>query len=193
MGRHAHGADREVPDPCRRRLCKLGLLAASACLFPAVARAAALPGDDAARRLAFFNTHTGETLETVYFRAGRYDPAALRAIDHILRDHRGGGVHPIDPGLLDLLHALGRRLGRIARYEVISGYRSPETNALLRSRSRGVASGSLHTVGKAIDVRVAGLPCRILRNEAAALAAGGVGYYPASDFVHLDVGRVRCW
>lgn len=189
----ARGEDRTSPDPCRRRLCKLGLFAAAACLVPSIARAAGLPAGEAPRRLAFFNTHTGETLEAVYYRAGGYDPAALRAIHHILRDHRSGCVHPIDPALLDLLHALGRRLGRDPRWEVISGYRSPETNALLRSRSRGVASGSLHTAGKAIDVRIDGLSCLTLRNEAAALAAGGVGYYPASNFVHLDVGRVRCW
>jgi len=193
LGGWARGEDRSLPDPRRRRLCKLGLFAAAACLFPAAARAVTRPVDAADRRLVFFNTHTGETLEAVYFRAGGYDPAALRAIHHILRDHRSGCVHPIDPALLDLLHVLGQRLGRDPRYEVISGYRSPETNTLLRARSRGVASGSLHTAGKAIDVRITGLPCRTLRNEAAALAAGGVGYYPASDFVHLDVGRVRCW
>ncbi len=185
--------DPPLPDPGRRRFCQLGFFAASACLFPAAARAARFPAAAGERRLAFFNTHTGETLETVYFRSGSYDPAALKAIDRILRDHRSGGLHPIDPALLDLLFVLGRRLGGPPRFDVISGYRSPETNALLRARSRGVASGSLHTVGKAIDVRVAGLSCRTLQKEAAALAAGGVGYYPASDFVHLDVGRVRCW
>lgn len=193
MGGSKGAEDPPLLDPWRRRFCKLGFFAATACLFPALARAARPASVDGERRLAFFNTHTGETLEAVYFRCGDYDPPALKAINHILRDHRSGCVHPIDPGLLDLLFVLGRRLGGPPRFDVISGYRSPETNAFLRSRSRGVASGSLHTVGKAIDVRVAGLSCRTLQKEAAALAAGGVGYYPASDFVHLDVGRVRSW
>lgn len=145
------------------------------------------------RRLAFFNTHTGETLEACYFRSGGYDPGALRAINHILRDHRSGEVRPIDGRLLDLLHSLAGRFERPCPFHVISGYRSPETNAALHSRNRGVASQSLHVHGKAIDIRVPGIRTRALRDHALSLAAGGVGYYPGSDFVHVDVGRVRAW
>jgi uncharacterized protein YcbK (DUF882 family) len=175
----------------RRRFLRWGLAAAAALISSrALEAAVAAPGGPAVRRLAFLNTHTGERLEACYCRAGRYDAAALKDINHILRDHRTGDVGAIAPDLLDLLHGLGRRIETPQPFHVISGYRSPATNAALHSKSRGVASQS-H--GKAIDIRVPGIQTGELKTLALSLAAGGVGYYPQSDFIHVDIGRVRSW
>lgn len=145
------------------------------------------------RSLSFYNTHTKERLAATYFKYGRYDRTALREINYLLRDHRSGTVHPIDPGLLDYVHDVMRMTGAAGEIEVVSGYRSPETNHLLRMRSRGVSTKSLHMYGKAIDLRVTDIDTRDLRDAAIELKRGGVGYYAASDFVHMDVGRVRTW
>ncbi len=146
----------------------------------------------APRSLSFLHLHTDERLSVTYYAAGRYLPAALARINHLLRDFRTGKRHPIDPLLLDTIHALSDRLGG-STFEVISGYRSPATNAMLQRNSDGVASKSLHMQGRAIDVRLTGVNTAALRDQAIALARGGVGYYPASDFVHLDTGRIRRW
>jgi uncharacterized protein YcbK (DUF882 family) len=148
------------------------------------------------RVLSFFNTHTGERLTTAYRRGTTYEPAALARIDLILRDFRTNAVKPIDPALLDLLHQLRRRLRTDQPFHVISGYRAPETNSMLRSRGgvdSGVASNSLHTVGKAVDIRIPGIRLDALRAAASSLKLGGVGFYPRSNFVHVDTGRVRFW
>jgi uncharacterized protein YcbK (DUF882 family) len=145
------------------------------------------------RRLAFYNLHTGEKLAATYWADGSYVADELGAIDHLLRDFRTGDVHPIDPRLLDLLHALDARLGGNQPFHVISGYRSPASNAMLHAKSSGVATRSLHMDGKAVDIRVPGRRLADLRQAALALRAGGVGYYPKSDFVHVDTGRVRRW
>jgi uncharacterized protein YcbK (DUF882 family) len=145
------------------------------------------------RALSFAHTHTGERLAIEYFSGGRYIPSALATIDHLLRDFRSGSEHPIDPGLLDLLHRLTGLTGSRRPFDVISGYRSPATNTMLRRRSEGVAANSLHMVGQAIDIRLADVPLAKLHGAALALRRGGVGYYPASNFVHVDVGRVRTW
>lgn len=146
-----------------------------------------------ARALGFRHLHTGESLSIEYAVGDEYAPEALAAVNRLLRDFRTGDIHPIDPRLLDLLHALAGRLERPRAFEVISGYRSPATNAALRRRSDGVASHSLHMVGQAIDIRVGGVALKHLRDAALDLGAGGVGYYPASNFVHVDTGRVRRW
>jgi len=177
----------------RRRFLRLGLLAASVFFLPRQVGATQQESAPPERRLAFLNTHTGESLDACYFKSGCYDPSALRAINHILRDHRSGEVGPIDEQLLDLLHALSRRCEHPRPFHVISGYRSPETNAALHRCNRGVASQSLHVHGKAIDIRIPGIQTSELRGMALSLAAGGVGYYPTSDFVHVDIGRVRSW
>lgn len=190
--RPTNGCPAAAPIP-RRRFLRWGLLAASVLLLPRPAAAAQHQKNPPERRLAFFNTHTAESLEACYFKSGCYDPGALKAINHILRDHRSGEVGPIDERLLDLLHALSRRWEHPPTFHVISGFRSPETNAALHSRSRGVASRSLHVHGQAIDIRVPGIRTCELKGLALSLAAGGVGYYPASDFVHVDIGRVRSW
>jgi uncharacterized protein YcbK (DUF882 family) len=124
---------------------------------------------------------------------GAHASDGLAALNRFLRDHRTGDIHPIDPGLLDILADLHAAVGASGAFHVISGYRSPRTNAALRERSRGVAAGSLHVEGRAIDVRLDGVDCSVLRDAAISLRRGGVGYYAASDFVHLDTGRVRTW
>jgi uncharacterized protein YcbK (DUF882 family) len=148
------------------------------------------------RVLSFFNTHTGERLKTAYCGGGTYRPDALSEINHILRDFRANEIKPIDPKLLDLLHELGGTLETDQAIHIISGYRSPVTNAQLRERggsNTGVASHSLHIDGKAIDIRIPGVRLENLRAAARALKLGGVGYYPSSNFVHVDTGRVRFW
>lgn len=147
----------------------------------------------ASRSLTFDNLHTGEKLAVEYVNAGAYVPDALQAVNHLLRDFRTGDLHAIDPALLDVLFDVHRLTGSKRPFEVISGYRSPATNAMLHRRSEGVASGSLHMQGKAIDIRLADVTLRQLRRCGLARRAGGVGYYPASNFVHLDTGRVRFW
>jgi uncharacterized protein YcbK (DUF882 family) len=145
------------------------------------------------RALTFNHLHTGERLTVEYFTGDAYVPDALRAIDHLLRDFRTGDVRTIDRNLLDLLHRLAAVNGTRRPFEVISGYRSPATNTMLRAKSEGVASSSLHMQGQAIDIRVPGVPLDTLRDGALALHRGGVGFYPRSGFVHVDTGRVRRW
>jgi uncharacterized protein YcbK (DUF882 family) len=145
------------------------------------------------RSLSFVHTHTGEQMSTVYFQNGQYRPLELVRINQLLRDFRTGDVHPIDPAVLDILADLRVLADRDEPYEVISGYRSSQTNAALRSRSSGVAEHSLHLEGRAIDVRLPGVATRRLRELAVGMGRGGVGFYARSDFVHLDNGRVRYW
>ncbi|HEY4163778.1 MAG TPA: DUF882 domain-containing protein [Dongiaceae bacterium] len=175
----------------RRKLLGLGLGAASVGLLPMPALAA-LPGDND-NTLAFFNTHTRETLRATYWRNGQVDLGALKDINFILRDFRSGDIHPIDVKLLNLLTELHRRTASKQAFQIISGYRSPKTNAMLASESSGVASHSMHMDGKAIDIRLADVNLRKLYNNAVAMRVGGVGIYPGSEFVHVDTGRVRYW
>jgi uncharacterized protein YcbK (DUF882 family) len=146
-----------------------------------------------ARALSFAHLHTGERLTLEYFSTGRYLPDALSAINHLLRDFRSGEAGSMDPSLLDVLHRLRQLTGSRQPFEIISGYRSATTNAELHRRSSGVATGSLHMSGRAIDIRLADIPLTRLRDAAMSLKAGGVGYYAASNFVHVDTGRVRAW
>ena len=145
------------------------------------------------KSLSFYNTHTGEELEVVYWSRGEYKKQALADIDHILRDHRTDQVKAIDIRLLDLAHALGERLGDQGPFHIISGYRSPKTNALLRAGGNGVATKSLHLQGKALDIRLPNTDLPVLHRVAVDLKGGGVGYYPGPNFVHIDVGQVRYW
>ena len=145
------------------------------------------------RHLAFYHTHTGEALEVVYREGNDYLPNALESIDGFLRDFRTGEAYPIDPTLLDQLHDIQQALGTRSRYEIISGYRSPKTNNMLRGKSNAVAKRSLHMQGRALDVRLTDVPTDKLRAAALELKSGGVGYYPKSKFVHIDTGRVRRW
>jgi uncharacterized protein YcbK (DUF882 family) len=155
------------------------------------------PADDAAlagaRQVALHNLHTGESVSTVYWEDGAYVPGALHEVSHVLRDFRTGDVHAIRPELMDLLHNLSRTLEVDRPFQVISGYRSPQTNAMLREESNGVAQHSLHMQGMAIDIRIERVPLARLHKAALVLQRGGVGYYPDSDFVHVDIGPVRRW
>ena len=147
----------------------------------------------AERELSFRHTHTNETLSIVYWRDGAYLPAALETINHFLRDFRTGEHTSMDPALLDLLHTLYRRTGSQGKFEIISAYRSPKTNEMLRRKSKGVAKKSQHLLGRAIDVRLTDVPIGTLREVAYHLGRGGVGFYGKSRFVHLDTGRFRTW
>lgn len=182
----------------RRELLKLGLAAglgiglSPALASKALAQSAAAPVT-APRRVALHNLHTGEALDAVYWDQGCYVPDALDAVNKVLRDYRTGDVHTMDPRLIDLLHQVHGRLGADKPFQVISGYRSPHTNAMLHERSGQVAAHSLHMDGLAIDVRVEGVALDHLHKAAMDPQVGGVGYYPTSNFVHMDVGRVRQW
>jgi len=178
----------------RRDFLLWGAAGAASLALPARARAVPRrPREEPPGTLAFYNTHTGEHLRVAYRNGNRYDRQALKAIDHVLRDHRTGETRPIDTDLLDLLHTLHRKLGAREPFHVISGYRSPRTNEMLRARGRGVARRSMHLVGKAVDIRIPGCPLTLLRDAALAEQAGGVGTYPGPGFVHVDVGPVRRW
>jgi uncharacterized protein YcbK (DUF882 family) len=155
--------------------------------------AAALAGTAEPRRLRFAHTHTGEKLDVVYHERGAYLADALGELNVLLRDFRSGDVTDIDPALFDLLYSAQQRLGSTGTYEIISGYRSPATNEMLRKRGGGVAKTSLHLQGKAIDVRLTDADTRDLRQASLELGQGGVGYYASSNFVHLDTGRPRWW
>jgi uncharacterized protein YcbK (DUF882 family) len=145
------------------------------------------------KAVALYNSHTGESLNATYWVQGKYLPEALSAVDRVLRDHRTDEIKPINPQLLDLLYAINEELGCPHPFYVISAYRSPTTNAYLRFMSRRVAEHSLHMDGKAVDLRLPGWASYTLRRVAVDLHMGGVGYYPRSDFVHVDVGPVRYW
>jgi uncharacterized protein YcbK (DUF882 family) len=173
----------------RRRF--LSSLAASVPIIAAPRRL--LAAATGIRALRFTHTHTGERLAIEYFSGGAYLPDALTTVNYFLRDFRTGDVHDIDPTLLDLLHALSAVTETSKPFQVISGYRCPATNDMLRHRSEGVAAGSLHMQGQAIDIRLADVPLIKLRRAALDARLGGVGYYPASEFVHVDTGRVRMW
>lgn len=179
----------------RRDFIRTGLLALGSVGAGAFAGAAPAARSKHERRLAFYNTHTTEAVDAVYWAEGRYVPAGLRVIDRVLRDHRTGAVRPMDRRLLELLFALRSALGTTRPFHVISGYRSPESNAYLRglSPTSGVAKQSQHMLGRATDIRVPGVALAMLRAAALSMKKGGVGFYPSSDFVHVDVGRVRTW
>ena len=190
----------EMKQLSRRHFLGLGAATAATALVPAKVFAAGATsrasGRAAERALSFFHTHTGERLSTAYCAGGEYIPAALSHVNALLRDFRVNQVKPIDPELLDLLFELNGTLGTAQPFHVISGYRSPETNHMLQERGgagSGVASHSLHMDGKAIDIRVPGVKLEHLRDAARSLKGGGVGFYPSSNFVHVDTGRVRYW
>lgn len=164
-----------------------GAPAIAAPLAP-VRRVAAAP-----RWLKLHNVHTEEKLEAVYFENGDYVPDAVQALDKVLRDYRTGDVHPMNPRLFDTLADLAGKTETKAHFQVISGYRSPKTNAMLQERSGEVAKRSLHMDGKAIDIYLEDVALDRVRAAALDLGRGGVGYYPTSNFVHVDVGPVRRW
>jgi uncharacterized protein YcbK (DUF882 family) len=177
----------------RRTFLKTSALLAAGLVLPQSILAVPRPNEKRERYLKFYNTHTQERLEVCYRRNGRYDRDAVQAVHNILRDHRTNEIHPIDLRLLDLLHAIRVRAGQDCCLHIISGYRSPATNAALRRKSRKVARKSLHMVGHAADIRIPEIRTATVRDIARSLGRGGVGYYAKSDFVHVDIGRVRTW
>ena len=177
----------------RRSFLKIGAQAAMSGLFPMSAVASINRSLTPKRRLSFYNTHTDETLEVCYYTRGRYQGTALKKINYIFRDHYSGKIKPIHKDLIDFLHTISKTIGHGVQFHIISGYRSPETNAMLRKKNRAVAKNSLHMKGKAADIRIPDYDTKRLSNICMKMHAGGVGYYPESDFVHVDTGRVRCW
>jgi uncharacterized protein YcbK (DUF882 family) len=145
------------------------------------------------RSLDFKNLHTGETLRATYWEEGQYLGDEMKLVDRILRDHRTGDVINMDATLLDTLYVMQQLVKSSGAYHVISGYRSPATNEQLRAANNGVAKKSFHMQGKAIDVYLPGCELKNLRNAAVSIQAGGVGYYPESNFIHIDTGTVRHW
>lgn len=179
------------PAHDRRHFLRLGAgVALAAAAGPALAAPVAASGE---RRIAFLNLHTGEYLQATYWQDGQYVAEELAAINRVLRDHYNDQVGVMEPQLIESLYRLQQKLGVKRPYQVISGYRSPETNARLRERDRAVAKKSLHMSGQAVDVRLPHGDLERLLLAAREMRSGGVGYYPNSKFVHLDVGRFRTW
>ena len=171
----------------RRHRVVLGVLVAAV-------SAACWAGSPARERtLELRNLHTGEVVQVSFDRDNGPDEAARAKLQHLLRDYRAGEEHAMDPALYGLLTDLAQAAGCPARYEVISGYRAPRTNASLRAAGHAVAEHSQHMEGHAIDVRLMGCRLEKLRDVALQAQRGGVGYYPSSNFVHVDTGRVRTW
>lgn len=176
----------------RRGFLKHGLLFTAALGFwtPSLAEAAK-PAKG--RVMNMVNAHTGDRFKGEYWYDGRYIPEAFAEIKQLMRDHRTNEQFPIDPRLMDVMYVLQNRLKNFSKFDIFSGYRSPRTNAHLREVSNGVAYGSLHMQGQAVDLRQPGTKLSHLKKAALGLKSGGVGYYPSDGFVHLDTGRVRSW
>ncbi len=188
--------DKAQDNTCfnRRRFLQLGLGATTALLLPnAFAGLSSSSIAQPERKLSLLNLHTGEHLKTTYWAEGQYQTSELEAINHILRDHRTGDVYRMDNDLLNLLNVIHQKMDSKQAFQVISGYRSPKTNAALNKKSSGVAKKSLHMQGKAIDIRLPGHQLSDLRKAAINCQTGGVGYYPKSDFIHIDTGHIRRW
>lgn len=184
---------RPVAGVSRRSFLALAAWGAAATFVPNIAAASVVPLT-AARRLSFYNLHTDECVETCYWENGAYIPTALEQFNAVLRDHRTGESRQMSQTLIDLVFTLSVLLKSNAPVQIISGYRSPATNALLRSGDPGhVAERSLHLTGEAVDLCFADHSLRRVRDLALSLNAGGVGYYPTSGFVHMDVGPPRSW
>ena len=175
----------------RRSFLKSSVVLTSAIGMPALAKAA--QSAPAERTLRLYNTHTGESLRSVFWAEGQFIPDALKDINKLLRDHRNDKIAEMDPKLILLLNDVSDKFGDNQVLHIISGYRSPESNAKLAAASNGVAKHSMHMDGKAIDIRLPGKNLAQLHKAAMSMKAGGVGYYPDSQFVHMDTGRVRYW
>lgn len=188
-----NGDAAEVFAADRRGFLKTGLLTAAALGFWTPQIALAAPTAAAGREIRLFNIHTGDKFRGEYWENGKYLPDAFGEIKSVLRDYRTGEKFPIDPRLMDILYVLQHRLDNFTPFNIVSGYRSPKTNEKLRRRSNGVARNSLHMSGQAIDLSLPGTRLLKLRQAAVKLGSGGVGFYPSSNFVHVDTGRVRSW
>lgn len=176
----------------RRSVIKAGLAFMACSSLPSFASNSHLAADEM-RALHLYNIHTGESIKTIYWEQGVYITDALKDINYVLRDFRTNDMTDMDPRLLDLLNILHKKVGSHRPFEVISGYRTPRTNEMLYEHTKGVNPHSLHMYGKAIDIRLHDCHLKKLRNTAMAMQKGGVGYYPESDFVHIDTGPVKSW
>ncbi len=184
----------QAPELSRRRFLRAGLGACAVLALPmGTSTAHAAIRRPFEKKLSFLNLHTGERTRATFWANGRYIPESMRAINYVLRDHRTGDRRPIDPQLFDLLYLLQHKLGTKQEFHVVSAYRSPATNAKLAEQNGGVAKNSMHTHGKAIDIRLPGRRLSDIRAAAMSLQMGGVGYYPSSNFIHLDTGNFRYW
>lgn len=184
----------ELESRDRRATLKIG---ACGLILASVPLVLSSPADASASRtpwrISFRNAHTGESFNGVYRVGDKYLPDAFRKINLVMRDFRTNEVFPMDPRAIDILNQVQKRSGQNKPLEVLSGYRSPKTNAMLRSSSSGVARKSMHMYGQAVDFRMPGYSTRRLRDIARGLKAGGVGFYSRSDFIHVDTGKVRSW
>lgn len=179
-------------SPLRRKILLGGAATVGLSLFPTLSFASQF--ENTPRKLALNNLHTGEELQTEYFNGRGYQNTELAKLNHLCRDFRRNESIAMDTGLFDQLSAIQKVIGCDTQVQIISGYRSPETNEMLRGKSHGgVAKKSMHMLGKAMDFRLEGVPLDEVRKAALSLKAGGVGYYPGSNFVHIDTGRVRFW
>lgn len=176
----------------RRDVLRFGLAGALAAALPVLVSEQAVAAPQSAWKVSFRHAHTGESFSGVYRVGDKYLPEAFERINYVLRDFRTGEAFPMDPRVLDIASRIQSKMGLNGPFEVLSGYRSPKTNAMLRRASTGVAKNSFHMYGQALDLRVAGRT-RKLRDTARGLRAGGVGYYPKSGFVHVDTGNIRAW
>ena len=183
---------RMMGPQCSSRFSKIRL-SAGLILLIVLALPVYTVADSGDRILSFYNTHTHERLTVIYKNGNRYKPEALKKISYILRDQRSGDIYPMDPKLMDFVYDLLTKVNNHGEVHIISGYRSLKTNAKLRQKSKGVARGSMHMKGKALDFRLPGTDTAVLRNTARAMKRGGVGYYRKSDFIQVDTGRVRNW
>ncbi|MCB9983180.1 MAG: DUF882 domain-containing protein [Rhodospirillales bacterium] len=177
----------------RREILKLGLAGTLASIVPLGFGSDASASARNTWRVGFRHAHTGESFNGVYRVDDRYLPEAFERLNYVLRDFRTGEVFPMDPRVVDIISMVQRKASQREPLEILSGYRSPKTNANLRRVSTGVAKNSFHMYGQAIDLHIKGYSTRNLRKIAMDLRAGGVGYYPKSDFIHVDTGTVRSW
>lgn len=182
-----------LPNRSRRRFAALAGIATTSTLVPAAPILAASVANHPELSVSLHNLHTDERLSTVFWQEGHYNPESLMEINWLLRDHRTGEVKFIDPRLLSILYLTNLKIDNSKAIHVISGYRSPKTNQMLARRSSGVAKNSYHMRGRAIDLRIPGIQSSKIREVGVNLGVGGVGYYPTSDFVHLDTGPNRQW
>lgn len=171
-----------------------GAVAATSVIHPASAAIFSRSySESGSRKISFRNSHTGETFTGVYRVGDKYLPDAFERINVVLRDFRTNEMFPIDPRVIDIIYAVHQQTQHSDPYEILSGYRCPKTNSMLREGSGGVAKNSLHMTGQAIDLRLPGFDTTRIRDLAKSLRAGGVGYYSRSNFVHMDSGDVRSW
>lgn len=180
-------------DPVRRRFIKMALFSGLTAFVPLRALASIPDFTPQERSLWLYNPVTEETLSTTYWFNGQYVPKALDKIDYIMRDHRTGEVKAIDLGLVNLLHTIKIKIGLDEPFHIVSGYRCPKSNELLRKSGRNAARNSYHLKGQAADIRLPDGHLKSLRKVATVIKGGGVGYYPRDNFVHVDVGPVRYW